>query len=623
MPDEIRVVVDDLSDPIAVTANNGDTVIVDVSSTPLSVSTEDAVAVTIDAAEPVTVTVGPDWPVEAPGQAEAEAGTATIKRAWTAQRVRQAITAWWAGEDSSKAESSHTHGNITNSGAIGGLSGRVVVTATGGTLTTSATISAATQVSGLAAIATTGNAGYLTSGTVPSARLPNTGVAPGSYGSASSAATFTIDATGRLTAAGTTAIAISAAAVSGLAASATTNTTNASNITSGTLSMSRIAAGAITGDKIADDAITAAKIADGEVTPNHLSSSNAAATGDVAKVSSGNEFIFAADNSHNHGSIQSDGTISGYLDIVTAAPPVAPGLGVARLYATDIQNHEVLQFKTQDGLDLNICRDNLIIAKNKSGTTITKGQVCYLSGGQGASGTAEVMLAKADSETTMPAIAVAVEIAVVNNDFGRFMTFGHLQGFDTSAFAEGALIYVSPTTDGAFTDTPPTPPALLQRCGVVINSHGINGTILFAPGSIAAALYIPDGEITGSKIAFESIIPDHLTDSSGYTSTLGYVPMTSGSTHFDWWPLSQTGTVGHIAAFDENGVLTSPGTSGLKLYDVLSFTGPVSTTEIHNNASVPRTIHLPDAGGTVALHEDASIARAKRAARLFMNANFR
>ena len=70
MPDEIRVVVDDLSDPIAVTANNGDTVIVDVSSTPLSVSTEDAVAVTIDAAEPVTVTVGPDWPVEAPGQAE-------------------------------------------------------------------------------------------------------------------------------------------------------------------------------------------------------------------------------------------------------------------------------------------------------------------------------------------------------------------------------------------------------------------------------------------------------------------------------------------------------------------------------------------------------------------------
>lgn len=37
-----------------------------------------------------------EWVAETVSQAEAEAGTATTRRAWTAQRVRQAIAAWWA-----------------------------------------------------------------------------------------------------------------------------------------------------------------------------------------------------------------------------------------------------------------------------------------------------------------------------------------------------------------------------------------------------------------------------------------------------------------------------------------------------------------------------------------------
>lgn len=36
-----------------------------------------------------------EWSAATVGQAEAEAGTATTRRAWTAQRVRQAIAAWW------------------------------------------------------------------------------------------------------------------------------------------------------------------------------------------------------------------------------------------------------------------------------------------------------------------------------------------------------------------------------------------------------------------------------------------------------------------------------------------------------------------------------------------------
>jgi hypothetical protein len=55
----------------------------------------------------------------------------------------------------------HVHGNITNAGAIGSTSGQIVVTGASGVLTTAATIAAA-SVSGLSAVATSGNYNDLT-----------------------------------------------------------------------------------------------------------------------------------------------------------------------------------------------------------------------------------------------------------------------------------------------------------------------------------------------------------------------------------------------------------------------------------------------------------------------------
>ena len=92
----------------------------------------------------------------------------------------------------------------------------------------------------------TTNAGNISSGTLPDARLSSAGTNTGTFGSASVVPVVTVDAKGRVTAAANATIAIASSAVSGLATSATTDTTSATNISSGTLNAARLADSGVT-----------------------------------------------------------------------------------------------------------------------------------------------------------------------------------------------------------------------------------------------------------------------------------------------------------------------------------------------------------------------------------------
>jgi hypothetical protein len=97
---------------------------------------------------------------------------------------------------------------------------------------------------------------------------------------------------------------------------------------------------------------------------------------------------------------------------------------------------------------------------NRSGGTISKGQVVYISGISG--NTPEIGLARANSSSTMPGFGLAQ--ADINDDAtGEIATFGSLTGLDVADFGETAItfglgdtVYISSAESGKLTNVPPT-----------------------------------------------------------------------------------------------------------------------------------------------------------------------
>jgi len=149
------------------------------------------------------------------------------------------VTTGAAGSSASVVNAGSSSAAVFNftipAGATGATGPQGPAGATGATGATGAQGPAGSNAS-----ATT-DASALVTGTLLAARLPSTTVTAGSYGSASSVGTFTVGADGRITAAGSSSIAISSGAVSGLAAIATSG--SASDLSTGTVAIARIPTG--------------------------------------------------------------------------------------------------------------------------------------------------------------------------------------------------------------------------------------------------------------------------------------------------------------------------------------------------------------------------------------------
>ena len=166
-------------------------------------------------------------------------------------------------------------------------------------------------------------------------------------------------------------------------------------------------------------------------------------------------------------------TAIGALQVDTAPAAAITG-GVGKVLWNNQDG--TLEFQLKGGnVTLQIGEEQVIRVVNKTGVDIGDGVAVYLSGAQGQR--PKVALAKADSDiTSATTIGITTE-AIAKNAEGFVTVAGLVHKIDMGTAAEGDVIYLSPTTAGAFTPTKPVAPQHLVTLGMCVVA-GTQGTML-------------------------------------------------------------------------------------------------------------------------------------------------
>jgi hypothetical protein len=159
-----------------------------------------------------------------------------------------------------------------------------------------------------------------------------------------------------------------------------------------------------------------------------------------------------------------------YLDIDTAATPAG---AVGRLKWSPTEAGPEVGMGGGN-VTLQLGQEELVYVLNKTGTAFVDMQVVRVVGAQG--NRLEVALAQANGESTSATSLAVVTEPIANNAQGFATRGGLINDVDTSAFAEGSALWLSPTP-GGITTTKPTAPNHLVLIGWCVRSHATVGKI--------------------------------------------------------------------------------------------------------------------------------------------------
>jgi hypothetical protein len=157
-----------------------------------------------------------------------------------------------------------------------------------------------------------------------------------------------------------------------------------------------------------------------------------------------------------------------------ALSPVVPTPHTEGTVYWDSSDHTLNMMSDKVGSTLQIGQENWVRVVNKTGVTLTDGQVVYISGAQGNRPTAA--LAAGNSVNADKTIGV-VTTDIANNQQGYVATFGVVNGFNTSGFTDGDELWLHPTVAGTLTTVRPVAPNHAIRVGYALNSTN-NGKIM-------------------------------------------------------------------------------------------------------------------------------------------------
>lgn len=222
-----------------------------------------------------------------------------------------------------------------------------------------------------------------------------------------------------------------------------------------------------------------------------------------------------------------------------------------------------------------------LYARNSTGSTITKGSVVYVSGADGN----HPLLSKALA-TTDPLSSKTIGILeqdLANNADGYVVCEGFIDGMATNGIADGAQLWLSATTAGAYTTTKPTAPNHLVFIGFSIKASAGNGRIYVKPQN-------------GFEI---DELHDVLITTPANNEVLTYE---SASGLWKNKAVSGTGTVTSVAATGANGIgvsgspITGAGTLALSLGAITPSSVSATGTVAGKNVEVKGATGDPVAG---------------------------
>jgi hypothetical protein len=276
--------------------------------------------------------------------------------------------------------------------------------------------------------------------------------------------------------------------------------------------------------------------------------------------------------------VSDTGAITGLIE--ENFTPVTPPTYLEGKVFYDTDAKTLAYYNDNSQMTVNIGQENIVRVRNQTGATIPDGTVVYISGATG--NTPTIAKAIATSFATADIIGVTTT-SIANNGFGYVTINGLVNGLDTSAFAEGASVFLSATTAGAYTATEPTRPNYSIQVGVILRSNPSVGTLLVSVQFISTETQHIIGTIP---------VDQGGTGQTSYTNGQLLIGNTTGNTLTKATLTAGTG----VSVTNGTGSITLTNTAPDQTVAIASGTG-ISVTGTYPNFTVTNT--SPSSGGTV------------------------
>ena len=242
---------------------------------------------------------------------------------------------------------------------------------------------------------------------------------------------------------------------------------------------------------------------------------------------------------------------------------------------TSSDNSITVTGTTTKDLVVNHTQNVFVYVRNATEATLTKGTVVYITGAIGQTPT--ISKAQANSDATSAQTLGVLTVDLANNTNGYITIIGFVEDVNTSAYADGQQLYLSPTVAGGMTATKPQAPQHLVYVAIVEYAHAIHGKLFVKVQNGYELDELHDVQIisptNGQTITYDSatsLWKNTTPTSGGVTSVTATSPVasTGGATPVISLPAATTSTSGYLTSTDWNtfnskgsGTVTGTGTA--------------------------------------------------------------